>query len=229
MGDTLRILSANLWNGAAEPDAFARLATKSGADVVAVQELAPDQAEALSSVMPHGVLSPSTDYMGMGIVSRSAGRFATVPLPYRSGFSVQLEPGDWPGLLKPLEILNLHIAAPHVRPYGVGPIHRRRQWRALAGYLDEHPRDARVLVGDFNSTPAWPLYRRLAPRFEDAAVEAARRHGRRPAATWGPTPDAPRVLRIDHGFVQGLPVEDFQVIPVPGSDHCAVLVELALG
>jgi endonuclease/exonuclease/phosphatase (EEP) superfamily protein YafD len=229
MGDTLRILSANLWNGAAEPDALARLVVESAADVVAVQELAPDQAEVLSAVMPNGVLAPRTDYKGMGLVSRVPGRFETVPLPYRSGFALHIEPDDCPGLLKPLEILNLHIAAPHVRPYGVGPIHRRRQWLALSRYLDAQRRDSRVLVGDFNSTPAWPLYRRLTPRFQDAAVEVARRQGRRPERTWGPTPSAPRLLRIDHGFVQGTQVEDFRVIPVAGSDHCGVLVEVALG
>ena len=57
----------------------------------------------------------------------------------------------------------------------------------------------RVLVGDLNSSPSWPLYRHLTRLATDAAVAAgtARR-------SWGPWPSSPRLLRIDHAFVQRL-------------------------
>jgi endonuclease/exonuclease/phosphatase (EEP) superfamily protein YafD len=36
------------------------------------------------------------------------------------------------------------------------------------------------------------------------------------------------VLRIDHGFVQGMAVEDFRVLSVAGSDHSAIVMDLVL-
>jgi endonuclease/exonuclease/phosphatase family metal-dependent hydrolase len=53
-GGALRILSANLRNGGADPEAFADLVRETGAEVVAVQELAPAQADALARVLGHG-------------------------------------------------------------------------------------------------------------------------------------------------------------------------------
>jgi endonuclease/exonuclease/phosphatase family metal-dependent hydrolase len=83
-------------------------------------------------------------------------------------------------------------------------------------------------VGDLNSTPRWPAYRRLAGELYDAAVIAAARSGRAPAPTWGPTPRSPRLLRIDHVLTSACDVLDFQVVPVAGSDHSAVLADLAV-
>jgi endonuclease/exonuclease/phosphatase family metal-dependent hydrolase len=90
------------------------------------------------------------------------------------------------------------------------------------------PPPARVLVGDFNSTPYWPLYSRMASQFTDAAVAAAKRTGRSLRPTWGPWPGSPKLFRIDHGFVRGVEVEDFQVFEIAGSDHSALVIDLLL-
>jgi endonuclease/exonuclease/phosphatase (EEP) superfamily protein YafD len=89
-----------------------------------------------------------------------------------------------------------------------------------------------VLVGDFNATPVWPLYRRVAREIDDVALAVARRHGRRPARTWGPLwRRAPRMrlLRIDHAFARGVEVSRVRSFDVPGSDHDALCVDVALG
>jgi len=44
LGGRLRIVSANLWNGRAHPEAFAELVAGLEADIVAVQEMSPEQA-----------------------------------------------------------------------------------------------------------------------------------------------------------------------------------------
>src|SRR5512134_2185567 len=54
-------------NGGADPAAFAELVRETGAEVVAAQELAPEQADALARVLGHGQLDPRRDYRGMGI------------------------------------------------------------------------------------------------------------------------------------------------------------------
>lgn len=230
MGESIRILTANLWNGGADPEAFADLVMALAVDVVCVQELTPDQADALARVMPHGELDPNNDFTGMGIAMRRPAKIHRVPLTCRDVRVATLEPCEWPGLNGPLELANLHMAAPHtVRPkMGLGL--RFKQMRDLLPWLgrDDKPKQ-RVMVGDYNATPVWPVYRQIAAHLRDAAVEVARRRGERPRPTWGPWAGSPRLLRIDHAMVEGVEVEDVQVVHVPGSDHSAVVVDVQPG
>lgn len=231
MAETLRIVSANLWNGRADADAFAAQVETLGADVVAVQELGPEQADALAAILPHGALQPSLQHRGMGLAARHPGTLSHIPMPLRDGWILRLEPSHWPRLARPVEVVNLHFCAPHVVFTTFGLWMRRRQLRDFERFhgREPAPRAAplpRVLVGDFNATPRWPLYRSVARRYEDAAVAAAARHATRPAPTWGPWSGAPRLLRIDHAFVRGLAVESLRVVPVRGSDHSALVVDL---
>lgn len=227
MGSSLRILSANLWNGRAHPEAFADLVVALGVDLVAVQELSPEQAEALATVMPHGELEPARDYCGMGVVAQRPLKVSRVAMPYRDARVAHLDEQHWPQLQGPLELLNVHIGAPHMLSPHVGLAIRPRQMRELMRYLGTSQRDQRVLVGDLNATPLWPVYRRIASHLTDAAVTVARRRGRRVEPTWAPWHGAPRLIRIDHGFVAGVEVEDFRVVEVPGADHWAVVMDVA--
>ena len=223
---SLRVLSANRLNGGADPPALARLVETLAVDVVAVQELTPEQANALARALPFGKLEPLRNHQGMGIALRRPGAVRQVPLPHRSALSAEVEIEGSSG--HPVEVLNVHIAAPHRPPPWCALPVRRGQLRALEAYLDGAPRPHRALVGDLNATPLWPLYRRLVQRFRDAAVEAAARDGGRTARTWGPWPGAPRLLRIDHALVAGLDVRGVRVVPIAGSDHSALVVDLAL-
>lgn len=214
---TLRLVSANLRNGTADPAAFAALVAALDPDVVAVQELAPEQADRLAAVLPHGKLEPGRDYKGMGIALRQPAPVWRLALPYR---------GAWVAELGPLEVVNVHVLAPHVPPFWPALGIRRRQLRGLLEYFDGDPARRRVLLGDLNATPLWPLYRRLAARLADAAVEAARGNGARPRRTWAPWPWVPRLLRIDHALVSGLGVEAVRTVRVRGSDHDALVLDL---
>jgi len=196
--------------------------------VVAVQELAPDQAEALAAGLPHGMLAPRDDYDGGGIALARPGQVERISMAHRDGFRVTLRPDAWPELTAPLEILGVHILAPHA-DLGRGLARRPRQLRDLLGHLETPASGGRVVVGDFNATPVWPVYRRMARRMSDAAVDLARREGRRPRRTWGPRPGGGALLRIDHGFVEGVTAERFRVVSVEGSDHRAVVLDVAAG
>jgi vancomycin resistance protein VanJ len=222
---SLRILSANLCNGLAHADAFADLLEAVEPDVVTVQELAPDQAEALARVLPFGKLEPARDHNGMGIALRAPGSVRSLRLPYRSAFLAELDGFEHD---EPLEILNVHLAAPHVRPVVQRVKDRRGQVREILAYLDATPRRRRVLAGDLNATPLWPAYRRLRSRFDDAAAQAARRIGRQPGRTWGPWSGSLRLLRIDHVLVRGLVATESRVLHLRGSDHSALVADLAL-
>lgn len=227
MGQILRILSANLWNGGADAEGFAELAVRLGADIVATQELSFEQAEALSAVYPYGELEPRDDYMGMGLVLRHPAKVGRLSMPFRDGQRVEIHPGDWPQLEAAIEVINVHLAAPTLWPPPQGFFERVRQLPALLDHLGSAPATRRVVIGDFNSTPAWPAYWRIRRHLVDAAREVARREGRLPRRTWGPTPGAPRMLRIDHAFTQDVAATRFEVHAVPGGDHSAILVELA--
>ena len=223
----LRVVSANLWNGRADPRAFAELVSALEADVVAVQELSFAQADALGRVLPHGLLEPSSDYMGMGIALRRAAAVRRIPLPCRDARVIDIELLDGLETTRPIEIINVHVQAPH-SPISWQTVRRRAgQLRGLMRHLHDSPERPRVLVGDLNATPRWPFYRRLAAIMSDAAIVVARREGRRPEPTWAPRPGLPRLLRIDHAFVSRLAVRNFRVVSVEGGDHSAIVVDLS--
>ncbi len=227
MGSQLRILSANLASGGADAEAFAELVRRCEPDVVAVQELAPNQAEALARVLPYGELSPDLGHTGMGIALRCPGRLTRLPLYFRDAWVAQLETADWPDLPRSIEILNVHISAPHGWPPWSQTLRRHRQVGRLLTYTDAEPDQPRAVVGDFNATPLWPVYRRIAARFDDLASLHARARGTRPAATWPRWFGGP-LIRIDHAFGSGLVAEGVEVVDLPGSDHCALVLDVTV-
>jgi endonuclease/exonuclease/phosphatase family metal-dependent hydrolase len=217
-------------NGRADPEALADLVRVSGADVAAVQELSPEQARALGGVLPHGRLEPARNFMGMGIALRHPAEFDRVTLACRDARIARLDPAHWPALTGALEIVNVHIASP---TWGISswPRYkvRREQARGLLQYLGRTPAHAaRAVLGDFNATPAWPLYREVAVQMEDLAITHARTRNARPARTWARWVGGPPLLRIDHCFGSGVRVDDFQVVAIRGSDHSGLVIDLSV-
>ena len=221
----LRVMTANLWSRNSDPEALARLLEEVQPDVLAVQELGPEQAQAIASLLPHGRLEPRLDCEGIGIALRHPAEVARLGLPRRDARIARLAPGTWPGLEAPLEVVNLHVVAPHQLPPWRTFAARFGQVRGLARWLDANPHPARIVCGDLNATPSWPAYRRLASRLRDVAHFHAAEGGRSPARTWGPWHGAPRLLRIDHVFASGGRVLELRALPVRGSDHTALVVE----
>lgn len=220
-------MSANLWSGGADPDAFAQLVDGLGVDVVAVQEVDADQAHALNEVLPHGSLGPGSFEDGIGIAMRRPGKVHTVEMPWRQARATVLDPADWPELGVPIQVTAMHLMAPQLLIPRPSFALRPKQLRALEQHLGAAPSTQRVVLGDFNATPLWPAYRRMASQLTDAAVTVADAAGVVPRRTWGPWSGAPRLLRIDHAFVSGVDVETFRVVDVPGSDHSAIVMDVA--
>lgn len=217
----LRILSANLARGREPAESFAALVRAVDADVVAVQELARAQAQALARVLPFGALHVSPDRMGIAL--RTPGEVRAIPLPGRSAYvaSVPLSCGTI------VDVVNVHILAPHAGlPWRTATI-RRRQIFGIEDYLRRSGHGPLVLVGDLNSTPMWPAYRRLSNILTDGAATVARATGRRPRRTWGLW-YGPKLLRIDHALVRGLSVEEMEIHRLTRSDHSAVIVDVRI-
>lgn len=225
----IRLVTANLYHDRAEPSALAAQLEALAVDVACFQELGARQASAISRVLPHGKLEPgasANDHDGMGIAARRPIACSRLPLPKRDARVAQLEPSDWPELPEALELVNLHIQAPHTWPQLGALALRRAQLGALLPHLDAKPDLPRVVCGDFNATPLWPAYRALAARLADLATEHAAQRREAPAATWGPWPGSPRVLRIDHVLGNGVLAANLRAVPLAGGDHSAVVVDL---
>jgi endonuclease/exonuclease/phosphatase family metal-dependent hydrolase len=223
----LRVLTLNCWNGRADPDSIARFLEERSVDVACLQELDPRQAGAIQEVLPHGKLEPCTDHSGMGIAARFATEVHRVSLPRRDARVAELTTDAWPQLPAPLQLLNVHIQAPHIRPWASLPL-RRAQVSELTDWLAQHRGERCVLVGDLNSTPLWPAYRRLTTELADGVLDLARSEYRGAKRTWGPIPGAPRFLRIDHVLTAGVRLQGCEVLQGFGSDHSGVVADLEL-
>lgn len=222
----LRVMSANLKNGGADPDAFEELIERIEPDVVAVQELGFAQADVLARHLPFAKLEPARNHRGMGIALRWPGSIRFVPLRYRGLFVAEVDVPAAGPVPMPIEVVNAHLAAPHTVPLQRAFARRREQLAGLFHYLDATPAPSRLLVGDLNATTLWPAYRRLRRHFQDAVLQVARRERRRPDPTWGPWLRGRRFFRIDHALVSGLGVLDARVLPIRGSDHAALVVDV---
>jgi hypothetical protein len=76
-------MSANLWDGAADPAALVEMVRRLEVDVIALQEVAPGQAHALNAEMPYGTLGSVGDGHTVRIGMRRPGRVHIVPMPGR--------------------------------------------------------------------------------------------------------------------------------------------------
>jgi len=218
----LRVLSCNLFYGRADARALLELVESESVDLVCAQELSPRVAARLAAFLPHGDIEQVPHHCGNGIASRFRVTTRRIPLPHRSGCVARLSPEHWPALSADVEIVNVHLAAPHVWPWFPNRLRRAHQVEALLADRRSAGDVAQALLGDLNATPAWPAYRRLAAGYRDAAT------GHGGGRTW------PRVRRlglnglwrIDHCFVKGLEAVSLRTVDLPGSDHMGLLVEL---
>jgi endonuclease/exonuclease/phosphatase (EEP) superfamily protein YafD len=197
--------------------------------VVALQELTPDVAEALEADSeideryPYRILRPREGVLGMGLLS-------SIPL-------VEGDSGVHPmflgaGILMPdgsrLDIVNGHPLPPKIAsiagvPSGLDTRQRDLDLGYLRNALDRAPDPERVLlVGDLNTTPSEPGFGIVADGLQDLHAEVASGTG----FTWRPAfleRLNAGLLRIDHVLAGAAlqPVAIAEDCSLPG-DHCRV-------
>jgi len=211
----------NLYNGAAHPDELAAFLADIQPDVVAVQELSANSAEVLADWAVDALLDPRDDTNGLGVAARRPVDLTRLEFPSRLPIVARFDGSPWG--LPQVEFLNVHITNPVALPFPRSLRLRRAELASLERILKARDDStARVVVGDFNSTPSWPFYRRVSALATDGAVQAgtARR-------TWGYFPNSPRVLRIDHAVLQGpIRCERTSLVKISGADHRGLLIEM---
>lgn len=164
---TLRIYTQNLYNGRADAASFAAALQEHRPHVVAVQELSSNCAEVLRDWGTSCLLDPKDDTTGMGLAVRGGAELSRIEFPCRDPVRAILQDDPWAGV----EVVNAHLVNPISRPMRLSLRLRTQELAELETMLRAQSA-ARVLVGDFNSSPAWPLYRRLRTLATDAAVAA---------------------------------------------------------
>ena len=222
----IKVLSCNLFSGRADPGALGALITEHCVDIVCAQELSHAHARALERLLPYGDLAHDQIVKGNGIACRNPVASRRIRLPKRDAWEVTLAPEHWSSLTESLQVLNVHISAPHLWPYFPHPVRRAEQLRLLLQDRTEFSTTPHAIFGDFNASPAWPVYRRMRARYADGIVMTASNGAA--TATWPHVP----VLgikgwwRIDHCFLWKLSVRRVQRLAIAGSDHFGLLAEL---
>ncbi|WP_341721157.1 endonuclease/exonuclease/phosphatase family protein [Micromonospora sp. FIMYZ51] len=226
-GPTLRLLTANLLVGSADPQTLVDLVRTERVDVLVVQEFTPAAAAGLDRLgldrlLPYRQLNPMEGSPGSGLYARhpiSDGGIRQLRAAW--GFTQAYATVAVPGA-PPVRVESAHPAAPYA-------LDQVGAWRAdLAAQPAATPDGAlSILAGDFNATlDHAPLRDLIDTGYTDAAASV----GAGLAGTWGPYDGAliPPVT-IDHVLVdRRIAVRDVAVRPLPGSDHRMVLAELTL-
>ena len=229
-GRPIRVLTANLLFGGADPDALVALVHDHRVDLLALQEYTKE-AEAgldradIADLLPYRESRPADGGGGSAVYARfplGGGGVRTNPCGFLQAYAIVAVPGA-----RPVVFESAHPAAP-------SEVKLLDCWRMdLAGEpgADDPPATpdgpVRVLAGDFNSTLDHRALRRLIGRgYRDAGQTV----GKGLVGTWGPY-DGSRVppVTIDHILVdRRIGVRAVSVHGIPGSDHRAVFAELTV-
>lgn len=212
----VRVMTANLGMGRADPRAVAALAREL-ADVLVLQEMTPEAADGLTSagvddMFPHRIIDPRAMASGIGVWSR----YPIVESRAIDGFALPMLSARLrlPGVVFDPTVVAVHFAAPWPRP--IGPW--RQDMARFPAMLQQLARDAGAVIvaGDLNATLDMVPFRRLLNEgYRDAAEQAGAGLTRTyPNRRWRPA-----VLGIDHVLVYGCAATSARTIALPGSDH----------
>ncbi|HLL67164.1 MAG TPA: endonuclease/exonuclease/phosphatase family protein [Micromonosporaceae bacterium] len=223
-GRPLRVMTANLLHGDADPAGIVRLVRQERVDLLAMQEYTP-QAECglldagLAAALPHRVSRPAPGGHGSALYSRYPLRDTGVRWA-ATGFGQVLAMLEVPQAY-PVDVTSVHLSSP-------ADVARTRDWAAdLANQPGADPAGpVRLMLGDFNATLDHALLRKL---LRSGYADAADTAGAGLAPTW-PYRQwfVPRVT-LDHVLVDTrIRVGRVSAHRVPGSDHRALIADLIL-
>jgi endonuclease/exonuclease/phosphatase family metal-dependent hydrolase len=219
---TVRLMTANLlYKDGVAASALADAIETVDPDLLAVQELTP---ALIPTIEDHFLrLYATTAELAVGMAASRPVGWRELPMPLRPGVVATLDPSLWPEFAGPVEIVAVHLR----NPIGGMPWSTTRdrvgQIEAVERLIEGSPVTRRVVCGDLNATPRWPAYRRLTRSLRDGIGDAS--HA--PPPTWAPRRITRPLLRIDHVLVSGIRVVASRTVRIDGSDHDAVVADLA--
>ncbi|MGY1839347.1 MULTISPECIES: endonuclease/exonuclease/phosphatase family protein [unclassified Modestobacter] len=225
-GPPLRVVSANMLHGRADPAALVALAADRDADVLALMEVTAEAvtgllAAGVADLLPTGHVVPAGEGQPPG-----AGGAIWTRLEVRARTVAPGRFGQPTALLAVPGAPDVELTAVHTDPPASSPA-QVASWLADLRLLPDPTSEVlRVLAGDFNATPDHAAFRRLLRR---GWVDAAAATGQAWRATWWPMRLPHPRLTLDHVLVDPrIAVEALRVVHVPGTDHRALVADLRL-
>jgi len=222
-GERLRVMVANVLVGGASAAAVAEAVRAERPDVLALVELTPALAAALDDtdlreLLPFRSLTPSPHPGGVGIYARrplgDGGPLGGTNLPCRRA-EVGLD-GHRVG------VFAVHAYPPRPSTTGLWHDDLETVRAAAAGHAPPL-----VVLGDFNATSDHARFRAL---LDSRLRDAHQARGRGLVRTWPALGPLPPLLHLDHVLVSpDLAVLAVRERVIQGSDHLAVIADLALG
>lgn len=217
----VRVLSANLRYGRADPAEFVELA-RGSADLITVTELTAEAVKRFYSAgideeFPHSILFPAPNAGGNGIWSR----YPLIPLSatryWNSGMVAALV--HIPGVPIDPAVASVHITS---------PMASFQSWRngvtatksRLVGLTETVGQGSVIAAGDFNSTPDMRQFRDL---IADGYRHAVQNTGAGFTPTFPSDTVLPPVITIDHVLTRQANVSSIRSVDISGSDHRALL------
>ena len=214
----LRVISANLRDGQAEPQQVVSLA-RDQTDVLAVQELTPGEVDRLTAAgidvtFPYRWLDARRGAQGVGLWSR----FPLDTTRRIGGFTFAIFSAQIrvPGVSIDPSIVVVHLPGPWPQPIDIW----RRDITLLPTTLQEVAERAGtgcvIAAADLNSTTDMVPFRTLLNYgYRDAAEQSGA--GIKPTfpADWR----LPPLVAIDHVLTRGCTATSLRTIKIPGSDH----------
>ncbi|MGH2938931.1 MAG: endonuclease/exonuclease/phosphatase family protein [Solirubrobacterales bacterium] len=220
---TLNVLAANVHAGGADPAGLMHLVDELHPDVLTIEEYTPRfrremAAAGLGSRLPYHVLDPEHSASGTAIYSRLPLR----RLPTVGNFRFKMARAE--------AILSGGRKARIVAVHPIPPRHSAwvREWEEVLSTLPSGGRGVPwLLAGDFNATFDQAPFRELVDRGYRDAGETA---GKGLDATFPADGSLfPPPITIDHILAdERWGIVEYDVEPLPNSDHHAIFAELAL-
>ena len=219
---TLSVLAANVHEGGASPAGVIHLVEELHPDVVTIEEFTPRfgrelAAAGLGGRLPHHVLDPAPRARGTAIYSSfPLRRLPTDAFAFKMARAEAMLPGG-----RRLRIVAVHPIPPR-HPSWVD------EWEEVLATLPSGGRGTPwLLAGDFNATFDQAPFRELVGRgYRDAAATA----GKGLDATFPADGSLfPPPITIDHILAdERWGIVEYEVEPLPRSDHHAIFAKLAL-
>ncbi|MCI4673465.1 endonuclease/exonuclease/phosphatase family protein [Candidatus Mycolicibacterium alkanivorans] len=226
-GATVRVFTANVRMGEADPKALLDIANQN-ADVVVLEELTAELADALdqtgiNNAFRYQTLEPGENGSGVGIWSRFPITLSKRIGGYRLGMlSAYI---SVPGTQRDAVFVATHLAGPW--PQDIEPW--REEIHSLPATLNTVKEQAYgrpvIVAGDFNATYDMAPFRDL---LTNGFADAAEQSGAGITRTFPADEKLPPLLGIDHVLTYNATATDVQTVRVPGSDHLGLLATIGL-
>lgn len=226
-GIHVRVMSANLRYGRADPDALVELALEH-ADILAVQELTPEKADLLSAsgldeAFPYRALRACEGPAGVGVWSRYPVDGFDVDDRFWLGFLIAQV--RIPGIEAPAAVVVTHMSAPWPEPIQGwrDDLARLRTTLEEVGAATAGPV---IVAGDLNATPDVLEFRRLLRGgYTDAAEQAGAGSTRTHPAD---VRLLPPLFAVDHILTRDATAVSVRTLAIPDSDHRALLAAIVV-